>query len=146
MTYVNVRANGYAVSRDLAPKLVAVATLKPLGHETRKHPAYQIRKLAQSLEEFGFVLPILVNRENCVVHGWGLVLAARKLELPEIPAISVSDLSEAKLRLLRLALNHRVARSPTHKMAWFQRQKYNRCGHRYVFSRPKQVVECRADL
>jgi DNA modification methylase len=40
-----------------------------------------------------------------VVHGWGLVLAARKLELPEVPAIRVTELSEARLRVLRLALN-----------------------------------------
>src|SRR5207248_3308849 len=46
--------NGYAVSRDLTPRLVLVADCKPLGRETRKHPPHQVRKLAASLNRFGF--------------------------------------------------------------------------------------------
>jgi DNA modification methylase len=101
----SLRANGHAVSRDLSPTLVKVADLTPLGNETRKHSANQIAKLARSLDEFGFVLPVLQDEQGRVVAGWGLVLAAKKLELVEVPAVTLSDLSEAKLRLLRLALN-----------------------------------------
>ncbi len=75
------RGNGYALSRDLTPRLVPVADCKPLGRETRKHPPQQVRKLAASLDRFGFVLPILVDAERRVVAGWGLVLAARQLGL-----------------------------------------------------------------
>jgi DNA modification methylase len=99
------RGNGYAVSRDLNPKLVPVAGCKPPGRETRKHPPQQVRKLAVSLERFGFVLPILVDLERRVVAGWGLVLAAQQLGLTEVPAVSLTDLSDAELRTLRLALN-----------------------------------------
>jgi ParB-like chromosome segregation protein Spo0J len=87
-------SNGYAVARNLNPKLVPVSTLKPLGRETRKHPPAQIRKLAESLDRFGFVLPILVDGENRVVAGWGLVLAARKLGVTEVPVVIVSDFNE----------------------------------------------------
>jgi 16S rRNA G966 N2-methylase RsmD len=62
-------------------------------------------KLAESLKKFGFVLPILVDSEQRVVAGWGLVLAARLLGLKEVPAVSLTDLSETELRTLRLALN-----------------------------------------
>ena len=99
------RGNGYPVSRDLSPRLVVTASCKPLGRETRKHPPQQVCKLAASLERFGFVLPILVDAETRVVAGWGLVLAARRLELEEVPAVCLSDLSEADVRALRLALN-----------------------------------------
>jgi ParB-like chromosome segregation protein Spo0J len=99
------RRNGYAVSRDLNPQLVEVAGLKPLGREARKHPPGQIRKLAASLERFGFVLPILIDPQQRVVAGWGLVLAAKQLGLNEVPAIRLTDLSEPELRALRLALN-----------------------------------------
>jgi hypothetical protein len=64
-------SNGYAVARSLHPTLVPVAILKALGRETRKHPPAQVRKLAESLDRFGFVLPILVDGENRVVAGWG---------------------------------------------------------------------------
>lgn len=99
------RGNGYALSRNLAPHLVAVAACKPLGRETRKHPPHQTAKLAASLERFGFVVPILVDTDGRVVAGWGLVLAARRLGLTEVPAVTLTDLPEAELRALRLALN-----------------------------------------
>ena len=46
--------SGYAVSRNLSAHLVPVEILKPLGRESRKHPAFQIRKLAESIQQFGF--------------------------------------------------------------------------------------------
>ena len=79
--------------------------LKPLGRQTRKHPPAQISKLQSSIEQFGFVLPIVVDAQSRVVAGWGLVLAARKARLLQVPTVVISDLNEAKLRLLRLALN-----------------------------------------
>lgn len=97
--------NGFAVSRNLNPNLVRVETLKPLGRETRKHPPAQIRKLQASIEQFGFVLPIVIDATSRVIAGWGLALAAKKLGLPEVPAVTITDLDEAKLRMLRLALN-----------------------------------------
>ena len=63
--------NGFAVSRDLSPKLVNLDSLKPLGRQTRKHPPAQIRKLQSSIEQFGFVLPIVIDAEGRVVAGWG---------------------------------------------------------------------------
>jgi hypothetical protein len=102
---IHRRGNGYALSRDLTPRLVRIAGLTPLGRETHKHPPRQLRKLAGSLERFGFVLPILTDSEGRVVAGWALALAAKQLGLTEVPAISLTDLSEAELRALRLALN-----------------------------------------
>ena len=82
-----------------------MADCRPLGHETRRHPPGQLRKLARSLDQYGFVCPILIDDQCRVVAGWGLVLAARQLGLSEVPAIRLTDLSETKLRALRLALN-----------------------------------------
>jgi DNA modification methylase len=97
--------NGYPLARDLTPRLVPIADLKPLGRATRKHSPQQVRKLAGSIEKFGFVLPVVIDPQNRVVAGMGVVEAAKKLELAEVPAVAVADLSEADLRLLRLALN-----------------------------------------
>ena len=99
------RGNGYAVARNLNPALVATASLRPLGRETRKHSPAQIRKLQASIEQFGFVFPIIIDASNRVIGGWGLTQAALKLGLAEIPAVRITDLNEGTLRLLRLALN-----------------------------------------
>jgi hypothetical protein len=100
-----LHGNGFAVSRDLNPNLVRIESLKPLGRETRKHPPSQIRKLQANVELFGFVLPILIDADNRVIAGSGLIIAAKRLGLTEIPAVTIADLDEAKLRMLRLALN-----------------------------------------
>ncbi|MHA1559283.1 MAG: site-specific DNA-methyltransferase [Alphaproteobacteria bacterium] len=77
----------------------------PLGRETRRHNERQIRKIARSLERFGFVLPIVVDPRKQVIGGWALVQAARRLGLTEVPTVEISDLAEADVRALRLALN-----------------------------------------
>jgi DNA modification methylase len=99
------RGNGYPIWRDLNPTLVCLEGLRPLGRETRKHPPGQIQKLATSLERFGQASPILIDANERVVSGWGLVLAATRLGLTELLAVRIADLGEAKLRALRLALN-----------------------------------------
>ena len=82
-----LRGNGYVFSRDLNPKYVTLESLKPLGRETRKHSPAQIRKLQASLEEFGFVLPVVIDTSERVIAGWGLVRAAGKLGLGACPSI-----------------------------------------------------------
>ena len=124
------QSNGFAVSRDLNPKLVRIDTLKPLGRQTRKHPPTQIRKLGESLEQFGFVLPLVIDADARVVASWGLVLAARKIDLSEVPAVIIDDLDEAKLRLLRLALNRLGEDRPRNHSACSGKQR----------RRPSQLV------
>jgi hypothetical protein len=79
-----------------------IETARPRDAQTL--PA-QIRKLQASLEQFGFVLPIVIDVDSRVIAGWGLVGAARRLDLTEVPAVTIADLDEAKMRMLRLALN-----------------------------------------
>lgn len=95
----------HALRHNLCIDYVSVDSLSPLGQETRKHPARQIQKLQSSLEQFGFVAPILIDPQKRVIAGWGLVLAARKMRLERAPVVTVSDLAEAQARALRLALN-----------------------------------------
>ena len=80
-----LRGNGYAVSRDLHPRLVDVDRLRPLGRETRKHPPQHIRKLKASLEQFGFVLPIVVDEADRVLESGVRWFAAPKMAPAQVP-------------------------------------------------------------
>ena len=99
------RTNGYPLRHDLSPTLLPVSKLKLLGRQTRRHSKSQIRRLAASLNEFGLILPVVVDPQCRVVAGWALVEAAKLLDLEEIPAVTITDLTEVQLRGLRLALN-----------------------------------------
>jgi DNA modification methylase len=99
------KSNKSPFRHNLTVTSVALSQLKPFGRQVRAHGKKQIKKLARSVDQFGFVLPIVIDRSKRVVAGAALVEAARLLELNEIPAVTVTDLNEAELRTLRIALN-----------------------------------------
>ena len=104
-TQPTLRGNNFIVSRDLTPTYVPVKDLKLLGRETRKHPPAQIRKVQANIQQFGIVLPIVVDPAGRVIDGWAVVLAAKNLGLLTLPAVTITDLDEAHVRMLRLSLN-----------------------------------------
>ena len=71
----------------------------------RSYPATHVRKLALSIDRFGWVIPIVIDNQDRVVAGWALTLAAQRLGLTEVPVVTVTDLSNEELRGLRIALN-----------------------------------------
>ncbi|MEZ5913468.1 MAG: site-specific DNA-methyltransferase [Paracoccaceae bacterium] len=89
------------------PAVVRRATtdLVPYARNARTHSDAQVALIAGSIREYGFTNPILVDGENGIIAGHGRVLAARKLGLPDVPAIELSHLSEAQKRAYILADN-----------------------------------------
>ena len=79
-------SNNSPLRHVLAVSYADLELLNPLGRETRIHSKKQIRKLARSIERFGFVLPILIDDENRIVAGTALAKAAELLELNSMPS------------------------------------------------------------
>lgn len=71
----------------------------------RQHSQKQISQIADSIREFGFIMPVVVDHDRQVVIGHARVLAAKKLEMPRIPVVEIRHLSKAQLKALRLADN-----------------------------------------
>lgn len=82
-----------------------VRALKPYKGNARSHPDRQIKQIAASISANGFVSPILINPQGVIIAGHGRLLAAKKLGIDRVPTITVSGLSEAQERALRLADN-----------------------------------------
>ncbi|MGY4234754.1 DNA modification methylase [Bradyrhizobium sp. USDA 4449] len=92
--------------RALNAVLKPIDELKPpLGRDIRQHSSAQIQQIIESLQTYGVALPVLVGPDHRVIDGWALVRAAKQLGIREFPAVCISDLSEAKQRGLRVALN-----------------------------------------
>lgn len=81
-----------------------IGSLIPYGKNAKKHPPKQIQQVANSIKEFGFNQPIVVDKDNVVIVGHGRLEAAKKLGLKEVPVIVV-DLSEEQAKSYRLADN-----------------------------------------
>lgn len=79
--------------------------LTPYENNTRTHSKGQIEKIAASIQEFGFVNPILVDGSSGIIAGHGRLAAAQKLGLEQVPVIELGHLDDAQKRALVIADN-----------------------------------------
>ena len=91
--------------RDLKVEDLGISTLKPYARNARTHTNKQIRQIAASIETFGWTNPILIDQDRQIVAGHGRLAAAKLLGLEEIPAIRLSDLTEAQVQAYVIADN-----------------------------------------
>jgi ParB-like chromosome segregation protein Spo0J len=100
-----VEAGG--VVRVAAEQLVMVPIdeLIPYANNARVHDKRQINQLRASLREFGFVTPLLIDRDNNIIAGHGRLLAAKAEGMTQVPCVLVSELTEAQRRAYILADN-----------------------------------------
>lgn len=71
----------------------------------RQHPQKQVLQIADSIREFGFLMPVVIDDKGQVIIGHGRVLAAKQLRMFEVPVIEVKHLSSTQLKALRIADN-----------------------------------------
>ena len=79
--------------------------LKPYGRNAKTHGADQVAKIAGSMAQFGWTVPVLVAGDGEVIAGHGRILAATQLGLTEAPVIVLDHLTEAQRRAYRIADN-----------------------------------------
>lgn len=84
---------------------VRIADLKPWANNPRTHSKKQIRQIADSIREFGFVNPVLIDGQNRIIAGHGRVEAAKLLGVTEVPAVRIDHLTETQIRAYVIADN-----------------------------------------
>jgi site-specific DNA-methyltransferase (adenine-specific) len=83
----------------------SVDLLIPYDKNTKKHDKTQINNVAESIKQYGFVQPIVIDKENVVVIGHCRLLAAKQLKMKEVPCVCVEDLTEEQVKALRIVDN-----------------------------------------
>ena len=81
------------------------ADLKPYDKNAKKHDKKQIANVAESIKQFGFVQPIVLDKDNNVIIGHCRLEAAKKLHLDEVPCVMADDLTDEQVKKLRLLDN-----------------------------------------
>ena len=91
----------------MKPQIEHVPTerLIPYARNSRTHSDAQVAQIAASIREFGFTNPVLIGEEDDIIAGHGRILAARKLNLEEVPCIRLGHLSETQKRAYVIADN-----------------------------------------
>ena len=86
-------------------QLVPLEKLVPYANNARTHSAEQINKLRSSLREFGFINPVIIDRDYGVIAGHGRILAAKEEGIREIPCVFADHLTEAQKKAYIIADN-----------------------------------------
>lgn len=82
-----------------------LSELVPYAANAKKHDARQVANVAESIRQFGFVQPVVVDRDGVIVIGHCRALAAEKLGMVEVPCVCVDDLTPDQVNALRLVDN-----------------------------------------
>lgn len=82
-----------------------LSSLIPYARNSRTHSDSQVAQIAASIKEFGFTNPVLIDEQGGIIAGHGRVLAAQKLGLKTVPAITLSHLTEIQRKAYVIADN-----------------------------------------
>jgi len=86
-------------------ELKSVKELIPYSKNARTHSENQVAQIANSIIEFGFTNPILIDSNKGIIAGHGRLMAAKKLNLPQVPVVILDHLTEAQKRAYIIADN-----------------------------------------
>lgn len=84
---------------------IKTSLLIPYERNTKKHDKTQINNVAESIKQYGFVQPIVIDKNNVVVIGHCRLLAAKQLKMKEVPCVCVEDLTDEQIKALRIVDN-----------------------------------------
>lgn len=86
-------------------KNMNIKDIRPYKNNAKKHDETQINNVAESIKQYGFVQPIVIDKDGVIVIGHCRALAAKKLGLKEVPCVCVEDLTEEQVKALRIIDN-----------------------------------------
>ena len=86
-------------------QLVPISKLVPYVNNARTHSPEQIVKLRSSLREFGFINPVIIDRDYGVIAGHGRIAAAKEEGIAEVPCVFADHLTEAQKKAYIIADN-----------------------------------------
>ena len=91
-------------TKKMEIKMMNIDNIIPYVNNPR-HNENAVDKVASSIKEFGFKVPIVIDKDNVIVTGHTRLLASKKLGLTEVPCVVASDLTKAQIKAFRIADN-----------------------------------------
>lgn len=82
-----------------------IEDLVPYANNARLHSDEQVSQIVESIRRFGFTVPILVAEDGTIIAGHGRILAAKQLDIAEVPVVVAKGWSESQRRAYTLVDN-----------------------------------------
>lgn len=83
---------------------LSIDEIIPYENNPRKNDN-AVDKVAESIKEFGFKVPIIIDKENIIIAGHTRYKAAKKLDIKKVPVIMAEDLTEEQVKAFRIMDN-----------------------------------------
>jgi DNA modification methylase len=90
---------------DLQIVYLSAGSLAPYARNARTHSKKQIKQIADSIQQFGFTNPVLIDHQSTILAGHGRVAAAKSLGMGDVPCVRLEHMSPAQKRAYILADN-----------------------------------------
>lgn len=84
---------------------IKINELKPYENNARLHPQDQVDKIANSIREFGFITPVIIDENNMILVGHGRIEGAKQVGLEEVPYRRITNLTDEQKKAYILADN-----------------------------------------
>lgn len=84
---------------------VKIEEIKPYERNAKKHDETQIKNVMESIKQFGFAQPLVVDENNVLIIGHCRLIASKKLKLKEVPVVRMDELTQEQVDKLRLLDN-----------------------------------------
>ena len=84
---------------------IPLAEIKPYEKNAKKHDERQIENVAESIRQYGFVQPIVIDRNGVIVIGHCRALAAQRIGMSTVPCVCAEDLTDEQIKALRIVDN-----------------------------------------
>jgi len=82
--------------------------LKHYKLNAKQHPEAQVKGIVESIKRFGFIQPVVVDKNDEIIIGHGRTMAAMQAGLQEVPTVKLENLTEQEVKALRL-IDNRIA-------------------------------------
>lgn len=86
-------------------ELMKIKDLIPYEKNAKRHNKTQIQNVAESIKRFGFAQPLVVDKDNVLIIGHCRLLAAKSLQIREVPVVRMDNLTEEEVKQLRILDN-----------------------------------------
>lgn len=84
---------------------IAIKDLKPYERNAKKHDETQIKNVMESIKQFGFAQPLVVDKDNVLIIGHCRLIASKRLKLETVPVVRMDELTQEQVDKLRLLDN-----------------------------------------
>ena len=82
-----------------------IKEIKPYERNAKKHDETQIKNVMESIKQFGFAQPLVVDKDNVLIIGHCRLIASKRLKLKEVPVVRMDELTQEQVDKLRLLDN-----------------------------------------